>query len=88
MRDNNKPQRKSGIVKKTFPLSETTIRTASQLASYFSKLRTSNSVPVDYVEVRYIKKVPGRINSFVTYKNNKTIYIDPDKDFILKMKRK
>ncbi|KFZ26052.1 MAG: hypothetical protein KQ78_01732 [Candidatus Izimaplasma bacterium HR2] len=76
------------IVRKTLPLSETTIRTASQLASYFSKLRTSNSVPVDYVEVRYIKKVPGRINSFVTYKNNKTIYIDPDKDFILKMKRK
>ena len=76
------------VVRKTLPLSETTIRTAAQLASYFSKLKTSSSVPVDYVEVRYIKKVPGKINSFVTYKNNKTIYIDPDNDFILKLRRK
>ncbi|MBN2605266.1 MAG: NFACT family protein [Bacilli bacterium] len=76
------------IVRKSFPLSETTIRTAAQLASYFSKLRLSNSVPVDYLEVRYLKKVPGRINSFVTYKNNKTIYIDPDESFILDLRKK
>jgi len=76
------------IVRKPFPLTETTIRTAAQLASYFSKLRLSNSVPVDYVEVRYLKKVPGRINSFVTYKNNKTIYIDPDEAFILELRKK
>lgn len=76
------------VIRKTFPLSETNIRTASQLASYFSKLRESSSVPVDYVEVRYIKKVPGKINSFVTYKNNKTMYIDPDEDFILNLRRK
>ncbi len=76
------------VVKKTFPLSETTIRTAAQLASYFSKMKKSNSVPVDYLEVRYLKKVPGRINSFVTYKNNKTIYIDPDEDFIINLRKK
>jgi len=76
------------IVKKAFPLSETTIRTAAQLAAYFSKMKKSNSVPVDYLERRYLKKVPGRINSFVTYTNNKTIYIDPDEDFIINLKRK
>jgi predicted ribosome quality control (RQC) complex YloA/Tae2 family protein len=76
------------IIRKTLPLSEINIRTAAQLASYFSKLRESSSVPVDYLEVRYLKKVPGRINSFVTYKNNKTMYIDPDEDFILNLKRK
>ena len=76
------------VVRKTFPLTESTIRTASQLAAHFSKLRQSSSVPVDYVEVRYIKKVPGKMNSFVTYKNNKTIYIDPSEDFILNLKRK
>ncbi len=76
------------VVKKTFPLSETTIRTASQLAAYFSKMKKSSSVPVDYLEVRYLKKVPGKINSFVTYKNNKTIYIDPDEDFIINLRRK
>ncbi len=76
------------IVRKTFPLSETTIRTASQLAAYFSKMKKSSSVPVDYVEVRYLKKVPGKINSFVTYKNNKTIYIDPDEDFVINLRKK
>ena len=76
------------IVRKTFPLSETTIRTASQLAAYFSKMKKSSTVPVDYVEVRYLKKVPGKINSFVTYKNNKTIYIDPDEDFVINLRKK
>lgn len=76
------------IVRKTLPLSENTIRTAAQLAAYFSKMKKSSSVPVDYLEVRYLKKVPGKINSFVTYKNNKTIYIDPSEDFILNLKRK
>ncbi len=76
------------IVKETFPLSENTIRTAAQLAAYFSKMKKSSSVPVDYLERRYLKKVPGRINSFVTYTNNKTIYIDPDEDFIINLKRK
>ena len=76
------------VVKKMFPLSETTIRTASQLAGYFSRMRYSSTVPVDYLEVRYLKKVPGKLSSFVTYKNNKTIYIDPDEDFIINLSRK
>ncbi len=76
------------VVRKIFPLSETTIRTASQLAAYFSKMRYSGTVPVDYLEVRYLKKVPGKLSSFVTYKNNKTIYIDPDEDFIINLRRK
>jgi len=76
------------VVRKTNPLSETTIRTAANLAAYFSRMKKSSSVPVDYVEVRYLKKVPGKITSFVTYKNNKTIYIDPDEDFIINLRRK
>ena len=76
------------VVRSSDELSETTIRTASHLAAYHSKMRQSSSVPVDYVEVRYIKKVPGRIGSFVTYKNNKTIYIDPDQEFVIALKKK
>jgi predicted ribosome quality control (RQC) complex YloA/Tae2 family protein len=75
------------VVQAPFPLSETTIRSAAQLASYFSTMRHSSSVPVDYVEKRYLKKVPGKANSFVTYKNQKTIYIDPDETRILNMKK-
>ena len=76
------------LVRKELPLSETTIRTAAMLAAHYSKLRTSSSVGVDYVEVKYLKKVSGKINSFVTYSTNKTIYIDPDEEFILNLKRK
>ena len=42
----------------------------------------SSSVAVDYTKVRNVKKIPGRRNCFVTYTNQKTIYIDPDKNII------
>lgn len=76
------------LVRCPFPLEEITIRTAAQLAAYNSKMKSSSSVAIDYLEVRYIKKVPGRINSFVTYKNQKTIYIDPDEEFIINLTKK
>lgn len=76
------------VSRQSFPLDEITIRTCAQLAAYYSSYKGSSSVPIDYVEVRYIKKVPGKINSFVTYKNHKTIYIDPDEDYILKLRKK
>lgn len=76
------------IVRHPLPLTESTIRTAAQLSAYFSKMRKSSSVPIDYVEVRYLKKVPGRAGSFVTYKNNKTIYIDPDEEFVINLQKK
>ncbi|MFW6285422.1 MAG: Rqc2 family fibronectin-binding protein [Bacillota bacterium] len=59
-------------------LSETTIRTAANLAALYSKMRHSSSVPVDYTEVRHVKKIPGRPSNEVRYTNQKTIYIDPD----------
>lgn len=76
------------VVRSTLPLTETTLRTAAQLASYYSTQRNSSSVAVDYVEVRHLKKVPGRIGSYVTYRNNKTIYIDPDEEFIIALQKK
>ena len=76
------------VSRHNFPLEEITIRTCAQLAAYYSSYKNSTSVPIDYVEVRYIKKVPGKINSFVTYKNHKTIYIDPDEDFVLNLRKK
>lgn len=68
-------------------LSETTIRTAAQLASYFSKGRISSSVPVDYTRVRNVKKIPAAHLGLVTYENQKTIYIDPDEAFIMNLKK-
>jgi predicted ribosome quality control (RQC) complex YloA/Tae2 family protein len=74
------------IVKHPLPLEEETIRLAAQLAAYHSKQRLSSSVPVDYTEVRYVKKIPGKVGSFVRYTNQKTIYIDPDESLIIAKK--
>ena len=68
-------------------LTETTIRAAAQLAAYFSKGRLSSSVPVDYTRVRNVKKIPAAHLGFVTYDNQKTIYIDPDESFIMSLEK-
>jgi len=68
--------------------SEEEIRTASMLAAYYSPFQLSSSVAVNYTLARYVKKIPGKRNCFVTFTNEKTIYIDPDIDFINKLSKK
>ena len=65
--------------------SEKIIRICANMAAYYSKGRYSSSVPVDYCLVRDLKKVKGAKSGFVTFKNYKTIYIDPieDKDLTI-----
>ena len=63
-------------------LSETTLRTAAMLASYYSAGKDASSVAVDYTRIRYLKKIPGKHGCFVRYSHQKTIYIDPDEAFI------
>lgn len=75
------------IIKDSEP-SENAIRTAANLAAYYSKAKESSSVPIDYTFIRYIKKIPGKRLSFVTYTNQNTIYIDPDPEMIMKLKQK
>lgn len=66
----------SGIV------NEESIRCASLICSYYSKAKYSSSVPVIYTQVKYLKRVPNKRNCFVTYSNEKTIYIDPNIDYV------
>ena len=57
---------------------EQLLRTCAMLAAYYSKGRYSSSVPVDYCQVRQLKKVPGSKAGMVTMQSYRTIYIDPD----------
>ena len=66
---------------------EEEIRTASILAAYYSSYQSSSSVCVNYTLTRWIKKIPGKRNCFVTYSNEKTIYIDPDIEIINKLNK-
>ncbi|MEC1520915.1 NFACT RNA binding domain-containing protein [Neobacillus niacini] len=67
--------------------SEETIREAANLAAYFSKARNSGSVPVDYTKVRYVKKPSGAKPGFVIYDNQQTVYVTPEEELVLKLKK-
>jgi predicted ribosome quality control (RQC) complex YloA/Tae2 family protein len=76
----------SHVVVRSKAPSEQTILEASQLAAYFSKARQSSSVPVDFTQIRYVKKPSGAKPGFVTYENQQTIYVTPNEEIILKLK--
>lgn len=65
-----------------YTLSEKEIRFCANLAASFSKSCRSSSVPVDYLLAKYTKKIPGLKGCQVTYSNQKTIYIDPDRSLL------
>lgn len=70
------------VVVTTTKLNESILRKACMLAAYFSSQKHSSSIPVDYVQIKYIKKIPGMPSYKVTYKNHQTMYIDIDEEKI------
>ncbi len=64
------------FVDNKIPSSEDIIQTA-QIAAYYSKGQSSDNVPVDYVQVKHVKKPNGAKPGMVIFKNNKTIYASP-----------
>ena len=68
----------SHVLVKTNDLSEHVIRKASMLAAYHSNLRYSSSIPVDYTQIKNIKKIPHKPGYQVIYKYFKTMFIDID----------
>ncbi|MEA3422363.1 MAG: NFACT family protein, partial [Bacillota bacterium] len=63
-----------------------TLLLAGRLAVYYSKARLSSNVPVDYTEVRHVKKPSGSKPGFVNYFHQHTLYVTPDEEKILKYK--
>jgi len=72
----------SHVLVKTETLTEQVIRKAAMLAAYFSTLKESSSIPVNYTLFRNVSKMSGKPASLVKIKNEKTIFIDIDKDLI------
>ncbi|MCR5482272.1 MAG: NFACT family protein [Clostridia bacterium] len=58
-------------------LSEKALFEAAALAAYYSKGRSSENVPVDYVRVKYVKKPNGAKPGMVIFTNNRTLYVNP-----------
>lgn len=58
-------------------LTETAIFEAAAIAAFHSKGRSSENVPVDYTQVRYVKKPAGAKPGMVIFTHNRTVYVNP-----------
>lgn len=64
--DNNLPYPSTNILVKV-----------AEIATLHSKARNSSNVPVDYCEVKFVKKPSGSRPGMVIYTNNKTLNVNP-----------
>jgi predicted ribosome quality control (RQC) complex YloA/Tae2 family protein len=61
---------------------------AASIAAHYSKAAGGAQIPVDYLLVRHVRKVPGAKLGFVTYHTNWTAYVTPDAERIAGMRIK
>lgn len=61
---------------------DTAMTEAAMIAAYHSKAKHSSMVPVDYTEVRNLKKPNGAKPGFVIYHVYQTAYVTPDEQKI------
>lgn len=59
-------------------LPDKTFEEAGRLAAYYSKLRGSDKVEIDYIEKKHVKKPKGAKPGFVVYYTNYSLVIDSD----------
>lgn len=67
--------------------SEETIYEAAILAAYFSKFRDSANVPVDYIQVKKLRKPNGSKPGFVVYEGQKTISVTPSIEVVQRLRK-
>lgn len=67
--------------------SEQTIEEAAHLAAYHSKFSMSSSVPVDYTQIKNVRKPNGAKPGYVIYDNQQTIFVTPDKKVVKQLKQ-
>ncbi|GIM27968.1 hypothetical protein CPJCM30710_06340 [Clostridium polyendosporum] len=67
----------SHVIIKGTNLPDKTLEEAALLAAYYSKAKNSSKVPIDYTQVRNVKKPSGSKPGMVIYYTNKTMYVTP-----------
>ncbi|MFR1449463.1 MAG: NFACT family protein [Beduini sp.] len=77
----------SHVVVASSELDEYTIRLAANIAAYYSKGKLSSSVPVNYTQIRTLKRPNHGKLGQVILDQYKTIYIDPDQNCLEELKR-
>lgn len=66
--------------------SEKTLLEAAELAAYFTQARDSAHVPVDWIEVKKIRKQYGAQPGFDFYEGTKTVSVTPDADLVAQLR--
>ncbi|PKM73828.1 MAG: fibronectin/fibrinogen-binding protein [Firmicutes bacterium HGW-Firmicutes-16] len=66
---------------------EKTLFEAATLAAYYSQGREGGKVPVDYTQVRFVKKPSGSMPGKVNYTDFKTIIVTPDEKLVSGLKK-
>lgn len=56
---------------------KSTVLEAAQAAAYYSKARNSSQVPVDYTQIKNVKKPNGAKPGMVIYEHYNTVYVTP-----------
>ena len=65
------------LITKKGTLDEDKLVAGALLAAYFSKMRESDNVAVDYTFVQHVSKPSGAKSGFVIYREQKTLYVTP-----------
>jgi len=61
------------------------IQEAATAAAYYSRGRGSSRIPVDYTEVKNVRRPKGAKPGMVTYFHQKTMMVRPDKEKVEKL---
>ncbi|MFO7742279.1 MAG: NFACT RNA binding domain-containing protein [Anaerolineae bacterium] len=59
------------------PVPNAVVERAASLAAYYSSARDSDRVEVDVTERRFVRRAPGRRAGLVTYRNERTLAVEP-----------
>ncbi|WP_125767987.1 Rqc2 family fibronectin-binding protein [Companilactobacillus furfuricola] len=78
----------SHVILETSQPDDQSILEAAMIAAYYSKARESSKVPVDYLQVRNIRKPNGAKPGFVIFEGQTTILVDPDRELVEKLRVK
>jgi len=68
-------------------VTEQTIVEAAHIAAYYSKACGSAQIPVDYTQIKNVKKPNGAKPGMVIYDHYRTIYVKSDEDLVKRLEK-
>jgi predicted ribosome quality control (RQC) complex YloA/Tae2 family protein len=75
------------VINKNLEIPQKTILEAATLAALHSKGKLSQNVPVDYTEVKNVKKPNGAKPGMVIYESHRTVYVTPANSMIEQLEK-